>query len=174
MLIPEAWRAPETGDIWAAPVGDPRADAWEPGPKPLEDALGFIVGDFDESPEGLRRPAPRHATVRRLGDDTLELMFTVVGDAPERIYRTQLDVSSSDWNRWQIAGPTEEVLRPERPWEGARYPAEPSFFGGKTGVNELRDPWLFTDQNDRTYLFYAGEGEAAIGLARLTPSAPPP
>jgi len=32
----------------------------------------------------------------------------------------------------------------------------------------LRDPYVFAD-DDRLYLFYAGGGEQAIGLAELVP-----
>jgi beta-xylosidase len=35
-------------------------------------------------------------------------------------------------------------------------------------ANELRDPYLFKDDDGRKYLLYVGRGEKAIGIANLT------
>ena len=49
-----------------------------------------------------------------------------------------------------------------------QFPAIPSSPGSDDdGVNELRDPAVLADTDGRTYLFYSGQGEDAIGLARL-------
>jgi hypothetical protein len=34
-------------------------------------------------------------------------------------------------------------------------------------ANELRDPYLFEDQDGSKYLLYVGAGEQAIGIASL-------
>jgi hypothetical protein len=40
---------------------------------------------------------------------------------------------------------------------------------GELGLpaNELRDPYVFTDDDGQVYLLYVGSGEQDIGLARL-------
>ena len=35
------------------------------------------------------------------------------------------------------------------------------------GVRQLRDPYIFEDDDGQAYLFYSGAGEEAIGFARL-------
>ena len=35
------------------------------------------------------------------------------------------------------------------------------------GVRQLRDPYIFEDDDGQVYLFYSGAGEEAIGFARL-------
>ena len=35
-------------------------------------------------------------------------------------------------------------------------------------VRQLRDPYVFEDDDGSLYLFYVGGGEQAIGVARLT------
>ncbi|MDE0764343.1 MAG: hypothetical protein ACJ04O_10850 [Cellvibrionales bacterium] len=52
-----------------------------------------------------------------------------------------------------------------RDWEGANQPFIPSFRGKMGGpVNQLRDPFMFQDQDGQLYLVYAGGGEQAIGI----------
>ena len=59
------------------------------------------------------------------------------------------------------------MLRPERPWEGANAPLEPSFRSVANGmVNQLRDPAIYVE-DDRTYLLYAVAGESGIGIAEV-------
>ena len=60
-----------------------------------------------------------------------------------------------------------EILRPERPWEGANAPRQPSIRSTAYGtVNQLRDPAIYTEGDD-VYLLYAVAGESGIALARL-------
>ena len=120
-------------------------EAFELGPKPLN-------------------PATRHTAVLLRGD-TLHVFWSQIGDAPERIYAGQMDLTG-DWNRWTLSG-EHEVLRPELDWEGAREPLLASEPGAvNRPVNQLRDPGIFED-NGKIYLLYSGSGEAAIGLAEL-------
>ena len=112
----------------------------------------------------LFNPNMRHSAVL-VREDVLYVFWTQVGDAPERILLSTIDLGS-DWLSWQASAPT-EVLRPERPWEGADAPLEPSFRSVAYGmVNQLRDPAIYVE-GDRTYLLYAVAGESGIGIAEI-------
>lgn len=107
----------------------------------------------------------RHSAVT-VRDGTLHVFWTRVGDAPEAILHSTVDLDG-DWGRWRASEPV-EVLRPERAWEGADLPVAPSIRGAADEpVNQLRDPALFED-GGRTFLFYAVAGESGIGLAEVT------
>lgn len=108
--------------------------------------------------------APRHVAVLVRGDH-LHVVFSRIGDAPERLIHTVLDMSRP-WPDWR-PGPETELLRPTLPWEGANEPNRPSVAGAVDFANELRDPDLTEDGED-IWLVYSGGGEAALGLARLT------
>ncbi|GAB4462911.1 MAG: hypothetical protein OHK0029_30660 [Armatimonadaceae bacterium] len=117
------------------------------------------TGDYNE-------PGPRHVAVRRVGE-TLEVYYTNIGDAPERIFRAIVPLTP-DWHDWKPGEPV-EILRPEYDWEGANLPAVPSTPGGsKRRENALRDPAIFTDADGKTYLLYSIAGEAGIAIAELT------
>ena len=121
------------------------------------------LGGFEPGPL-LFNPAMRHAAVLVRGD-TLLVFWTQVGDVPERILLSTVDLRG-DWLAWQ-ASPPVEVLRPERPWEGADAPLEPSIRSVAYGtVNQLRDPAIYAE-GEAVYLLYAVAGESGIGIARL-------
>ncbi|MFN4177324.1 hypothetical protein [Phenylobacterium sp.] len=134
-----------------------------------------MPGQFLRSRDGLTpfevgptlfTPNQRHSALLVRGD-TLHVFWTRVGDAPERIYASTVDLRP-DWRAWTASAPV-EVLRPERPWEGAGLPAEPSRRSAiNREVNQLRDPAIFVEGR-RTYLLYAVKGERGIGIAELTP-----
>src|ERR1700722_11352181 len=65
----------------------------------------------------------RHSAVLRRGMELL-VFWTQVGDAPERILLSRIDLSE-DWTGWKD-GAAVEILRPERSWEGADAPLTPS------------------------------------------------
>ena len=126
---------------------------------------------FETGPT-LFEPDMRHSAVRLVdadaetGGPALEVFWTRVGDAPEHIMCSRVDLRG-DWSQWCELGPPVEVLRPERPWEGADRPVEPSIRGAvDEPVNQLRDPCLFEDEG-RWFLFYAVAGESGIGVAEL-------
>ena len=109
----------------------------------------------------------RHSAVRVVGD-RLEVFWTRVGDAPERILCSTIDLRA-DWMTWRESEPV-DVLRPERPWEGAAEPLVPSRRGAVDHpVNQLRDPCVF-EEDGRLFLLYAVAGESGIGLAELHPA----
>ena len=108
----------------------------------------------------------RHAALL-LKDETLLVFWTRVGDAPERILLSTIDISGP-WEAWSESEAT-EVLRPERVWEGADEPLTPSMRSVAYGqVNQLRDPAIFVE-DDRIYLLYAVAGEAGIAIVELRP-----
>ncbi|MCY3621339.1 MAG: hypothetical protein OXH68_06460 [Gammaproteobacteria bacterium] len=121
------------------------------------------LGGFEEGPR-LFDPDMRHAAVMLRGD-TLYVFWTQVGDTPERILLSTIDLRG-DWMDWTESEPV-EVLRPERSWEGADAPLEPSVRSVAYGmVNQLRDPALF-EEGDDVYLLYAVAGESGIAIARV-------
>ncbi|HVR35513.1 MAG TPA: hypothetical protein VMS21_06635, partial [Methylomirabilota bacterium] len=114
----------------------------------------------------LNEPGPRHVALLRRGD-TLHVYYSSIGDAPERILCSQIQLHE-DWREWRAVDPV-EVLRPEEPWEGADLPLKPSTAGAARGrVNELRDPAIFVDDDGRTCLLYSVAGESGIAIAELT------
>ena len=118
---------------------------------------------FEEGPL-LFNKHMRHAALWKR-EETLYVFWTQVGDTPERILLSTIDVSA-DWHAWQ-ATEAVEVLRPERPWEGADAPLAPSVRSVAYGhVNQLRDPAIFVE-GDRTYLLYAVAGESGIAIAEV-------
>lgn len=122
------------------------------------------LSGFEAGPR-LFNPALRHSAVRVKGD-TLEVFWTQIGDAPERVHYTTVDLDG-DWMDWRADEPR-TVLCPELDWEGANEPVAPSLPGAiDHPVCQLRDPCLFEDGN-RSYLLYCGAGERTIGIAEIT------
>jgi hypothetical protein len=106
----------------------------------------------------------RHAALLRRGNE-LWVFWTQVGEAPERILLSRIDISA-DWHGWKESEPV-EVLRPERPWEGADAPLVPSIRSTAYGkVNQLRDPAIY-EEDGRVYLLYAVAGESGIAIAEV-------
>ena len=121
------------------------------------------LGGFEEGPCRFNANM-RHAAVLVRGD-TLHVFWTQVGHAPERILLSSVDLRG-DWMLWKESDAV-EVLRPERPWEGADTPLEPSFRSVAYGmVNQLRDPAVYLE-GERIYLLYAVAGESGIAIARV-------
>jgi hypothetical protein len=119
--------------------------------------------DFQEGPL-LFNPNMRHSAVL-VRDNTLYVFWTRVGDTPERILLSTIDISKN-WMEWKES-PAVEVLRPEKPWEGADTPLEPSVRSVAYGhVNQLRDPAIY-EEDDKIYLLYAVAGESGIAIAQL-------
>jgi len=106
----------------------------------------------------------RHAAVLLQGE-TLNVFWTEVGDTPEHIKLSKIDLTG-DWQQWS-EGPAVEILKPQRPWEGADAKLVPSVRSVAYGkVNQLRDPAIFLEGED-IYLLYAVAGESGIGIVRL-------
>ncbi len=99
-------------------------------------------------------------------DRTLYVFFTGIGDAPERVMMSTIDLSLG-WKEWK-ASPPIELLRPEAPYECPTLPNEPSEAGDIKGpAQQLRDPGIF-EESGRVYLFYSICGEQGLAAATLT------
>ena len=123
------------------------------------------LSGFEEGP-ALFNPAMRHCALLKRGG-LLHVFWTQVGHMPERILVSMIDLSVP-WTQWRESAAV-EILRPERAWEGADLPLEPS--RGSVAyerVNQLRDPAIFEEEG-RAYLLYAVAGEAGIAIAELHP-----
>ena len=119
--------------------------------------------NFEEGPR-LFVPNMRHSAVI-VRDNYLYVFWTRVGDAPESIMVSTIDLRP-DWTKWKESEET-IVLRPERDWEGANAPVEPSVRSTAYGyVNQLRDPTLYVEDGV-VYMLYAVAGESGIALARV-------
>ena len=95
------------------------------------------------------------------------IFYSRVEDAPERILYSQMDISSPNWEDWRATRPR-ELLRPELVWEGSDEPILPSKRGEMgVQVHQLRDPYVFEDEDKELYLLYTGGGEQGIGIAKL-------
>lgn len=140
------------------------------------DGMTYIMsmpGQFYRSEDGLRdfetgprlfEGTMRHAALLKL-EQTLYVFWTRVGDAPESILLSTIDISG-DWSQWQESEET-LLMSPTRAWEGANSPVEPSVRSSAYGlVNQLRDPALLIDGED-IYLFYAIGGESGIAVAKV-------
>lgn len=121
------------------------------------------VTNFVKGPK-LFGPNMRHAALL-VRDRTLYVFWTQVGDVPEYIKLSTIDLTN-DWMGWKESGFI-EVLRPERTWEGADAPLEASVRSTAYGhVNQLRDPAIY-EEDGRLFLLYAVAGESGIGIAEL-------
>lgn len=131
---------------------------------------GILYRSADGLTDFAQGPAPfdpkiRHVATTARGD-LLHVFWTRIGDRPERILHSTVDLSA-DWMDWKPAGES-EILRPELDWEGVGEPLVASARGAFDGpAHELRDPCLF-EAEGRTYLLYCGAGESCIGLAEVT------
>lgn len=156
----DLFRALDANDPWTPPPGfDFGDDLW-------------IKSDNDPFAEDLAEAGfdgtLRHTAVRLLGD-TLQVFYSrKYDDRPERILMSTIDLSVGDYDLWDSSYPPEEILQAEPGWEGGQFPPDPSSGGdAPENVNQLRDPYIFEDIDGTLYLFYAGCGEDAIGLAQL-------
>ena len=132
-----------------------------------------MPGQFSRSKDGMHgfEPGPvlfnpdmRHSAVMKR-DGELWVFWTLVGEAPERILLSRIDLTG-DWLNWKDSPPV-EILRPERSWEGADAPLVPSVRSTAYGqVNQLRDPAIF-QEDGRIYLLYAVAGESGIAIAEV-------
>ena len=122
------------------------------------------LSEFETGPK-LFGPDMRHAGLYKRGN-VLYVFWTQVGDAPERIFCSQIRLDGG-WLSW-TAGKATEVLRPQTPWEGGELPVQPSLRGAiNHRVAQLRDPAIF-EENGNLYLLYAVAGESGIAIAHLT------
>lgn len=137
--------------------------------------LGTVSRSAD--PLGTFEPGPSlfHDTafagrVRHVGlvlrGGRLFVFFTAIGDAPERVLMSTVDLSA-DWMSWRASAPV-AVVAPEAAYECATLPNVPSTAGDiDEPARQIRDPFVFEDEG-RTYLFYSTCGEQGIAAAEIT------
>ncbi|MGI9334150.1 MAG: hypothetical protein ACR2RL_13460 [Gammaproteobacteria bacterium] len=130
---------------------------------------GVVYRSADGLSEFERGPTLFDADMRHsallLEGSSLNVFYTHVGDRPERILLSRIDLSS-DWLQWRES-PPRVLLEPERDYEGADAVLRPSVRGIVDGpVRELRDPAVYVEDGER-YLLYAVAGESGIALAKL-------
>ena len=125
-----------------------------------------LLGDYQPRRKSLFGNDARHSAVL-LQDDQLTVVWSRVGDAPERLLVSTISLSSSDWNDWVPTYPV-ELMRPEQPWQGSELPVQASLRGEtREPINDLRDPDIFVDDDGQIYLLYVASGEQSIGVVRL-------
>ena len=107
----------------------------------------------------------RHVALVTRGN-TLHVFFTAIGDAPERVMWSTIDLTG-DWMAWRASDPV-EILRPAAAYECVNLPDAPSEAGDiAVPARQIRDPFVFEEVN-RAYLFYAICGEQGIAAAEIT------
>jgi hypothetical protein len=107
----------------------------------------------------------RHVAVARRGD-LLYIFFTAIGDAPEHLSVTTMDLRA-DWKTWRVSPPV-DLLAPAASYECANLPDVPSEAGDIKGpAKQFRDPGVF-EEDGRTFLFYSFCGEQGIAGAEIT------
>lgn len=142
------------------------------GPDILAAVDPALLGEPGAAPaESRPTHGPFRYSIRHVGvdvaGDRLFVYFSCVGHRPERILRTVVEMQGPP-ETWRARGVT-EVLRPEKPWEGADLPLAYSRGGiSLKRVNELRDPAVFRD-GSRAWLIYTVAGENGLGLAEIIP-----
>ena len=115
-------------------------------------------------PEGNASGDLRHVALHSR-DDGFLVYYTRIGDRPESILRSRVDVD--DVQRQWRAGLPDFVLGPQEDWEGARLPVTASRAGAARGPeNAVRDPAIFIEE-DRVYLLYSVAGESGIAIAEV-------
>lgn len=127
------------------------------------------LGSFELGPS-LFRESAYAGRVRHVGllvrGDRLYVFFTGIGDAPERVLVSTVDLTA-DWTSWRASTPV-EVIAPQASYECTDLPNVPSEAGDiDEPARQIRDPFFFEDEG-KTYLFYATCGEQGIAAAEVT------
>ena len=88
-------------------------------------------------------------------DSNVYLFYSARNDTPESIFLSVIDTDggSTDTRDWEVLD-QQVVLAPELDWEGINHPLLASENGAQVGVRQLRDPYIFEDDDGQVYLFY--------------------
>ena len=107
----------------------------------------------------------RHLTTF-LEKNILHIFFSSSHDTPERIYYTKCNLNGES-NTW-TAQSFRCIFQAREVWEGGNLTPKPSEGGAaKSMLNEVRDPYIFKDNDGKIYLFYCAGGERGIGMAQV-------
>jgi hypothetical protein len=121
------------------------------------------LGNFEAGPRLTTDAIRHHALLQQ--DDQWYVLWTRVGDSPERILLSMLD-TPDDWQQWGFTE-TWEIHRAQKTWEGADITPRASQYGAiMERANELRDPAIFVEDG-KIYLLYAIAGEQGIAIGEL-------
>ncbi len=111
----------------------------------------------------------RHVALLRRGD-TLYVFFTAIGDAPESILLSTVNLTG-DWKTWK-ASTAQPVIAPKEPYDCVDLPPVASSTGEIEGrERSLRDPGIFEEKGKVT-LFYSFCGEQGLAAADVTSFVP--
>lgn len=138
----------------------------------------WCAGGFELGPQlpGLGGKNTRHHAVRvRPEAGVLEILFTRVGDRPERVLCVEVLLGHPDnWREWAPNGEAVVVLQSEGSYEGAGAPPTSSVRGQAGAlVQQLRNPFILDEDGNgggsaaRAWLFYSTGGGQSIGVAEL-------
>jgi hypothetical protein len=127
------------------------------------------LASFEVGPNAFRETRYGSTRVRHVAllprGDRLHVLFTAIGDAPERLLWSTIDMAI-EWRQWRVSTAV-EVMEPETAYECASQPIAPSLVGDVAGeVRQIRDPYILEDEG-KTYVYYAICGEQGIAGAEL-------
>ena len=186
----ELWQAPVTNDAgeintlsnadseggwWNPTAGFDVRDHWWDQVASADNPLQQFYLSIGEGANDPRHLAIYTRTHLDPSDTNIYAFYSSKFDTPERILLTVIETDNGSTNPadWTALG-QEEILQPELDWEGINNELLTSQSGRATGVQELRDPYIFEDDkgtattvDDELFLFYTGAGEEAIGVAKL-------
>jgi hypothetical protein len=121
------------------------------------------LGNFETGPRLTSESIRHHAVLQHGGE--CYVLWTRVGDTPERILMSVLD-TTSDWQQWKFTDSC-EIHRAQKTWEGADIVPRASQYGAcMERVNQLRDPAIFVEDGT-IYLLYSIAGEQGIAIGEL-------
>lgn len=128
------------------------------------------LASFEVGPNAFRDTAYGSNRVRHIAlvprGDRLHVFFTAIGDAPERMLMTTIDMTKP-WTEWRV-GALVDVMQPETDYECVHLPIEKSAVGDIfEPARQIRDPHVFED-GGKTYLFYVTCGEQGVAGAEVT------
>ena len=138
-------------------------------------------------------PRARHIFVHPIADNTVVALYSMLFEAPERVYCSQLRIVRSKTRAsdcpyaipqkrknvttisdrcnyvWVTLGEQQTVLFPSISYEGGGLPITHSKNGvSREFAREIRDPYVFVDRStDTSYLLYTIGGEKGIALAKI-------
>ncbi len=145
------------GNLWRSKDG---LSKFEPGINPFDRKLDNELWHNDKG-------SIRHVGLN-LVNNKLNIYFSVIGDCPERIIFTSINLEGKDWREWSI-GEMYEVIKPEYEYEGSELPLIESNSGpSDIPQRQLRDPHLI-NENGELYLIYTVCGEFGLALCKLNP-----
>jgi hypothetical protein len=139
-------------------------ELFERGPKlSIDTEVYTVLSDTDKNiDQGVYRM--RHPAFHLRGHE-LDIYYSNVGDCPERIKRTTVNLDA-DWAAWTGTAPV-EILKTEMDYEGVHQPIEVSQGGAShEPVHQVRDPYVYVEQGKK-YLIYSIAGEKGLGIAEL-------